>query len=163
MLSDQQREARDLTDCGHTGSNQQPLNRFLLRIQRAGYWLPSGLTGYLWLKGLHPGLPGWSCPLRALTGIPCPTCFLTRATNAALTGDLSSSLEWHVFGPLVAGALLAWSLLALRQRRLIPRQLRHASWLPATAALALLGYWLLRLSLSYGFGMQRFPGFPMLS
>ena len=71
-------------------------------------------------------------------------------------------MQWHAFGPLVAGALLAWSLLAARQQRLIPQQLRPDAWLPATAALALLGYWLLRLTLSYGFGLKGFPGFPAL-
>ncbi|MDP6193995.1 MAG: DUF2752 domain-containing protein, partial [Prochlorococcaceae cyanobacterium ETNP18_MAG_1] len=69
-------------------------------MQHAGYLLPATLTGYLWSKGLQPALPGWPCPLRALTGIPCPTCFLTRATSDALLGDLSSSFEWHAFGPL---------------------------------------------------------------
>ncbi|MGA0161998.1 MAG: DUF2752 domain-containing protein, partial [Vulcanococcus sp.] len=70
-------------------------NRFLQRIQRSGYLLPTGLLGGLWLKGLHPGLPGWSCPLRALTGIPCPTCYLTRATAASLTGNLDGALQLH--------------------------------------------------------------------
>ncbi|MDA0965155.1 MAG: DUF2752 domain-containing protein, partial [Cyanobacteria bacterium] len=85
-------------------------NRFLQRIQRSGYLLPAGLTGALWLKGLHPGLPGWSCPLRALTGIPCPTCFLTRATAASLSGNLDGALQLHAFGPVVAAALMTWSV-----------------------------------------------------
>lgn len=108
----------------------------------------------MWLKGLHPGLPGWACPLRSLTGIPCPTCFLTRATSAALTGDLSGSLELHAFGPLVAGGLLWWSLLALQQRRLMPRAL-PARPLAATG-LALLAYWALRVGLSFH-GLKSFP------
>ena len=99
--------------------------------------------------------------MRSLTGIPCPTCFLTRATSAALTGDLSKSLQWHAFGPLFAAALLCWSVLAMGQHRLVPRHL-PADWLLATAALALLCYWLLRLTLTYGFGLQGFPAFPAL-
>jgi hypothetical protein len=120
--------------------------------------LPASLTGYLWLKGLHPALPGWPCPLRALTGIPCPTCFLTRATGAALRGDLPSSLQLHAFGPVVATALLWWSITALRQRRLVPPQL--PAWPLGAGALALVAYWGLRLWLSFGLGIQGFPGFP---
>ena len=116
----------------------------------------------LWFKGRYPGLPGFPCPLRALTGIPCPACFLTRATSAALTGDLGESFYLHAFGPVVAAGLLSWSLLALRQRRLIPRSM-PTTWPLAGMAVALLSYWLLRLTLSYGFGLQGFPGFPALS
>ena len=79
-----------------------------MRRGLAGFHLPATLTGYLWLKGLQPHLPGLSCPLRTLTGIPCPTCYLTRATSAALTGDLAGSIRWHAFGPLVAAGLLWW-------------------------------------------------------
>ncbi len=120
--------------------------------------LPASLTGYLWLKGLHPALPGWPCPLRALTGIPCPTCFLTRATGAALRGDLPSSLQLHAFGPVVATALLWWSITALHQRRLVPPQL--PAWPLGAGALALVAYWGLRLWLSFGLGIQGFPAFP---
>ena len=91
-------------------------------MQRAGYLLPATVTGALWLKGLHPGIPGLGCPLRALTGVPCPTCFLTRATSAALTGDLGGSLQWHLFGPIAALGMVFWSVLALQQRRLIPQR-----------------------------------------
>ena len=95
---------------------------------------------------MHPHLPGISCPLRALTGIPCPTCFLTRATSSALTGDLYGSLQWHLFGPLTAAGLIGWSVLSIRQKRLIPRGIRAGPLLLLGGLLMI--YWLLRL----GFG-----------
>ena len=130
----------------------------MARIRASGYLLPAGLTGYLWLKGAHPLLPGFSCPLRALTGIPCPTCFLTRATAAALRGDLSGSLQLHAFGPLAATALLWWSITAVRQRRLLPADL--PAWPLGLTAVGLLAYWLLRLGLGFGLGLHGAPGFP---
>ena len=122
------------------------------RLQHGGWLLPGALTGYLWIKGGQSHLPGWSCPLRALSGIPCPTCFLTRATELALRGDLQGSLQHHAFGPPVAITLVAWSVLALGQRRLrpvlpIPRAWRPGWPLALGIAVAMLSYWLARLSL----------------
>ena len=112
---------------------------FLNRIRHSGYFFPAAFTGYLWLKGGWPELPGLSCPLRALTGIPCPTCFLTRATCASLRGDWHQALTLHAFGPLVAAALIlqAWHLVVV--------------------VLALVAYWAARLGLSFGLGLQAFP------
>jgi hypothetical protein len=124
-------------------------------LRRSGCLLPAGLTLYLAVKGAHPALPGWPCPLRALTGIPCPTCFLTRATAAALAGRLETSIHLHAFGPLVALGLVAWSCSAIRQRRFLP--FRIPDWGVALTALALLAYWLLRLLLERGFGLPMFP------
>jgi len=51
------------------------------------------------------GYPLWGeswgvlCPLRELTGIPCPTCFGTRALVAAVGGNWMVALR---FNPLVA-------------------------------------------------------------
>lgn len=121
--------------------------RWRQRLRAAGFLLPAVFTGFFWLKGSHPFLPGWSCPLRAFTGIPCPTCFLTRATAAALHGRLGESLQLHAFGLPLAALLFAWSVLALRQRRFVPRGWRLE--LPAVVgiAAALLAYWLGRLAL----------------
>jgi hypothetical protein len=128
-----------------------------MRLRKFRYLLPAGLTAWLALKGLQPHLPGWSCPLRALTGIPCPGCFLSRATAAALTGQLQESVELHAFGPPLALALLAWTAVSLRRRTLQPLPPR----LLAAAAAALLLYWLLRLGLWFGLGVRGFPAFPL--
>ena len=122
--------------------------------------LPSLLTGTLWLKVIHPDLPDWSCPLRALTGVPCPTCFLTCATAAALSGDLQGSIQWHAFGPVAAAGLLIWGELVLFQRRLLPLPKGKSLWLGV--AMALLLSWMLRLILTFGFGVEGILGFPAL-
>ncbi len=113
----------------------------------------------MWLKGGHPALPGWPCPLRTLTGIPCPTCFLTRATSLALRGDLGGSLHWHAFGPLAAAGLVGWSVLAIRQRRLLPRPLSRPlpGWPLAAVAVGLLGYWVVRVVVQQRLGWDSFP------
>jgi hypothetical protein len=131
------------------------LSRFLRRLQHAGFLLPATLTGYLWLKGSHPALPGWPCPLREFTGVPCPTCFLTRATAASLQAHWGEALSQHALGPLAAGALILWSVQAIRQRRLMPRRLR--AWHGAVVLVVLLGYWAVRLALQFGLGLPAFP------
>jgi hypothetical protein len=47
---------------------------------------------------LHPPL---ACPMRAITGIPCPVCGMTRACVAAVHGHLGASLTFNPAGVLV--------------------------------------------------------------
>jgi hypothetical protein len=129
--------------------------RWIRRFERSRVLLPAGLTGLLVLKGLHPGLPGLSCPLRALTGIPCPTCYLTRATAASLVGRLADAVALHAFGPVLAAGLVVWSVQALRTGRLVPRFLNGRHLL--LAAMAVLVYWAGRMGLTYALGRPAFP------
>ena len=77
------------------------------------------------LLPLHPGV---ACPLRALTGVPCPLCGMTRAVVAAVHGHARASLAFNPGGVvLLVVAVVAivrpawvtrlqlptWSLLAI--------------------------------------------------
>ncbi|MCX6558587.1 MAG: DUF2752 domain-containing protein [Candidatus Aminicenantes bacterium] len=51
------------------------------------------------------------CPLRAVTGIPCPSCGLTRALAHLEHGHLAEAIKFHPFSPLLF--LLALVLIIL--------------------------------------------------
>lgn len=41
------------------------------------------------------------CPLKMLTGFPCPGCGITKSLVYLYEGDLWRSLTFHIFGPFV--------------------------------------------------------------
>ncbi|NJN59356.1 MAG: DUF2752 domain-containing protein [Leptolyngbyaceae cyanobacterium SL_5_9] len=41
------------------------------------------------------------CPILHLTGIPCPTCGMTRSFMAIARGDFSLAIQHHLLGPIV--------------------------------------------------------------
>ena len=57
-------------------------------------------------------LPFDVCALKVLTGIPCPTCGLTRSLCHALHGDWAASLGYHPAGIALAAALIGWAIWA---------------------------------------------------
>jgi uncharacterized membrane protein AbrB (regulator of aidB expression) len=64
-----------------------------------------------------PGDPGLPCPLRTVTGVPCPFCGLTTSVKATLRGDVHAAAAANPFGLLVVLAAIlllvrpAWSRL----------------------------------------------------
>src|SRR4029079_4353352 len=101
------------------------------------------------LVALH--LPGWPCAFRAVTGLPCPGCGMSRALSALARGHWHDAVAWHAFAPvaLVAAALMVAAALlpATPRRRLAGRvaafERRTGSAVVLAAALVL--YWILRL------------------
>jgi uncharacterized protein DUF2752 len=65
---------------------------------------------------LLPGEPGVSCPLRSITGIPCPLCGMTTSVEHTLRFDFGDALAANPAG--VAAVVVAIALLVLRPRRL---------------------------------------------
>jgi Protein of unknown function (DUF2752) len=78
---------------------------------------------------VHPPL---GCPLRSLTGIPCPLCGMTRACVAAVHGHLTASLSYNPAGILVVVAAV---VLAVRPSLL--SRWRVTTWMIAVAVGAL--------------------------
>jgi hypothetical protein len=63
------------------------------------------------LVGLHlAGLPGWACPFKSLTGIPCPGCGLTTATSELFHGQFLASLNTHAFAGVFLVAYLVMAV-----------------------------------------------------
>ena len=122
---------------------------------RTFFWLPTIVMAYLFLKGWWSWLPGWSCPIRHLSGIPCPGCYLTRSVSLSLTGQIGDALELHVLGPPTAIGLIAWAAASIRHRRLYwSRQCQQIVIMLSGLGLLI---WMIRLSLQYGIGIQAFP------
>ena len=65
------------------------------------------------------GLP-WPCPLKITTGLPCPSCGLTRAARLALRGDFAGATAmhplWFVVLPACAAAAIAECVAFARTR-----------------------------------------------
>lgn len=84
----------------------------------------------------------WTCPLLALTGLPCPTCGMTRSLAATGRGDWATAIQFHAFGPPLLAASLAagliWAAELWQGRSLLPwRSLLRTTGFPLLAALLL--------------------------
>ncbi|WP_292649544.1 DUF2752 domain-containing protein [Nocardioides sp.] len=56
------------------------------------------------------------CPFRALTGLPCPGCGLTRSWVYLMHGDIGLALASNWFGPVLILAVIALVVTSVRAR-----------------------------------------------
>jgi Protein of unknown function (DUF2752) len=85
---------------------------------------------------LLPGHAGLPCPLRTLTGVPCPLCGMTTSVEAAVHGQVLSALRANPAGPFAVLAALA----------LLVRRPTAPFRIPTVAVVALLlGLWIFEL------------------
>jgi hypothetical protein len=64
-----------------------------------------------------PGHAGLPCPLRTLTGVPCPMCGMTTSVEATLHGHPVAALAANPAGPALV--LCAAAILVRRPKRLL--------------------------------------------
>ena len=97
------------------------------------------------------GLPPIGCPLKSLTGVPCPTCGFGRGLLALSQGDVISAFGWNPLvpvGALGAAVYVMYALAALAAGRRLrvqvvtTAQARLLRW-GSVVALAALWSWLL--------------------
>jgi hypothetical protein len=79
-----------------------------------------GVAALAYPRVSHATGVGVPCPLRTLTGIPCPACGMTTASTDLVAGDPNAALTANPFVlGLVVLAVVAMPLLALRAAGLI--------------------------------------------
>lgn len=126
-----------------TGSNRWERNNQTLRfVASAG-----SVAGASILAGLGGPLGGpILCPLRALTGIPCPLCGMTTSFTYTAAGDLGSAFVASPAGPLLFAVAIVVALvsavLLVHRRRL---EFSYPRWLVLLAALPVGAVWMYQL------------------
>ena len=48
----------------------------------------------------------FGCPIRLITGIPCPACGTTRALLSFISGDINSAFSYHPLFPLAIASVM---------------------------------------------------------
>ena len=127
------------------------------KFTNLSYLLPISLTSYLFFKQKFPWLPGYSCPIRHATGVPCPSCFLTRSICASLGGDFLKAFKFHLFGPPLAILLIIWSILSFKEKKLLKINFKGKSFY--IGVFFFLVYWIYRLIMFFILGVKVFPEF----
>ena len=93
------------------------------------------MLGAAFLLPALPGHPGMPCPLRTLTGVPCPLCGMTTSVEDTAHGHLEGAFWANPAGiALVAGAIV---LLIRRPKHLVVSRVAAVATLAAMWAFEL--------------------------
>lgn len=126
----------------HTVGSLMAKGRGLLHpaplILLAAFLVPPPHADNKSLLGLPP-----LCPLKALTGIPCPGCGISRSLVCCGHGELGRAMALHPLGPIVFALLIGTTVLRFFPQVKLPQKgITVGAVLLLIAALTL---WLLRL------------------
>jgi hypothetical protein len=115
------------------------------RMPAAGFdhelvWLGlslASLAGGLAWRSIGLGWP--QCPFLAMTGWPCMTCGVTRATIAFLQGNFFETLSWNPLAALALCGVVAFDLYAVVVLLSGRSRLRIVDWTKSEATAAWIG------------------------
>ncbi len=74
------------------------LERFVKGVLLGGAIAP--LIGALFYAS-GKQMSGLGCPILALTGVPCPSCGMTRAFTALVQGHFDQAIAYHLLSPAI--------------------------------------------------------------
>ena len=78
---------------------------------------------------------GWTCPIKALLGISCPGCGMTRACISAVRLDFVSAFSYHPLWVVLLPYIAVLLVLVVKEKRKVTR-----IWLLLGAFLMLIVY-----------------------
>lgn len=114
-------------------------------------WALAGVTaaGCVYLAVADPNkASSWypECPFKAITGLDCPGCGITRALHALLTGHPGRAIDHNALVALAAIGAVVWlavnKVRALRGRP--PLQLKHTTAWGVAAGVTVFAFWIVR-------------------
>ena len=109
-------------------------------------------TGLYVISFIQPAsLPLAPCFFHSLTGHSCLTCGMTRSLYAIAHGNLTASMQYHIFGPLVFGGMIlglfGFGIEAISGIQVMPQFRReHGKILLIAVAILWMAYGLIRLA-----------------
>lgn len=121
----------------------------LVRWGLLGFSCTPLLGTYFYHQGYRVGF--LVCPIRHLTGIPCPTCGMTRSFMAIAQGDLVQAVAENLFGPVLFASFaivtfhIALELLIKRRITAFYCHLVKQRKLQIIGLFAVLTYYIIRL------------------
>ncbi len=122
----------------------------LLENRRIVLILVGAAVIHVWLTAL--GLPGWRCPIKALLGIPCPGCGLSRAMALLIRGEWQSAMLTHAFAPVFLAGFVLMAVVSLIpdhiHRAVVSRiaVLERVTGFVGFVLIGMIIYWLIRLT-----------------
>jgi hypothetical protein len=79
-----------------------------------------------------------TCPIRRITGFPCPTCGMVRSWHSVLRLDPAQAVRDHPFGPIAFAAMIAEAW----RPGTLEREMRRAGGMPRAVQVGALAGWL---------------------